>query len=289
MKNVDIYSYDTLSAYLSDALQKCFGQRATQAQIAKKLGYKSHRIIGMVLSGERPPSSDLLKQLAGVFGLTPNENSYLGLLLDLAKRQRRGLPAADILQKMHELRPKDHNSTQIDTDQFSYISDWYFLVLKRMVAMADFVEEPAVIRERLRQKVTTPQIRMAFETLQRLGFLQRDPQTKKLSPKVENLVTTRNVPSAAIRQHHRQMLNRATEALSEDSVEFREFHAMPLQFDRSRMREAKEFLDKMVDEFDAKFSSSSADAKDIAQLNVQFFLHTAIDGGSNDRPKKIST
>ncbi|KYG63655.1 hypothetical protein AZI86_12555 [Bdellovibrio bacteriovorus] len=78
-----------------------------------------------------------------------------------------------------------------------------------------------------------------------------------------------SMPSEAIRGYHRQMLTLAIKSLEAQTFENRDFRGLTLAIEKSRIGEAKKFLDKCVSEFERRFSAKEADA--IYQLHTSFF------------------
>lgn len=84
-----------------------------------------------------------------------------------------------------------------------------------------------------------------------------------------HLTTTVNVPSAAIKEHHRQILGKATESLYSTPVQKRDFSSLTFAFDPDRIEEVREqisqFLRKMSDLFEC------GKRNQIYTLSIQFF------------------
>ena len=68
------------------------------------------------------------------------------------------------------------------------------------------------------------------------------------------------------------MIQRALEALEEQSLAEREITSLTLCIDPSRITEAKEYLVLLRESFRKRFEVPSSDG--VFQLNLQFFEHT---------------
>ncbi len=86
------------------------------------------------------------------------------------------------------------------------------LVIKELAYTTDFQEDPQWISRRLRRKITPSQAKHALNTLERLGVLQRD-ENGVLKARPGFVESTHEIPSSAIRQHHKGMIRRADEAI----------------------------------------------------------------------------
>jgi uncharacterized protein (TIGR02147 family) len=238
---------------------------------AKRLGYRSAQTVSMVLSGERLPSRELLERLAGDLRLSAKERRYLELLVGLERAKRKGERLAPLLEEIERLNPRTAERVPVDAATFAFISEWYHLVIKQLVGTAHFQEDAGWIRQRLRRKVTTAEASAALATMRRLGMIALD-ESGRLQVTGQGLQTTQDVADGAIRQHLRQMLLRAVEALDEQEPAEREVTALTLRCDPKRLPEAKAAIRQFKDEFDRRFEDLGAG--DVYQLNIQFFRHT---------------
>lgn len=162
----------------------------------------------------------------------------------------------------------------IDLDAFNSIKEWHNLVLQMLVTTPGFKEDYTQISYQLKRKVTPAQVRKGIETLIKVGLIKRNSKTGELesaTPDSSN-ETTHDIPSEAIREHHKGMISRALEAVDEQTVDERHLNALTIKFNQEKKDEAKTFILNFVKEFNDKFFD--AHSNDIHQLNVQFFEHT---------------
>lgn len=162
----------------------------------------------------------------------------------------------------------------IDLDAFNSIKEWHNLVLQMLVTTPDFKEDYTQISYQLKRKVTPAQVRKGIETLIKVGLIKRDLRSGELvsnTPDSSN-ETTHDIPSEAIREHHKGMIARALEAVDEQTVDERHLNSLTMKFNRDKNAEAKAFILNFVKEFNDRFYDNNS--SDIHQLNVQFFEHT---------------
>lgn len=276
MERVSIFDFPDYRSYLrskvAEGMYSPSGIRQGNLdRLAEKLGYRSPSSLSMVLSGERPPSENLIQELSQHWRLPAAERDYLRLLVQFEKAQKKGKDVTALSQRMQRLNKKNASLHRLAAAEFEYIKDWHFLVIRELVYTADFQADPHWISRRLRRKITLSQARHALETLEQLGLLVRDDQGK-LRPTKGFVETNHDIPSLAIRQHHKGMLQRAAEALDEQAVDKRQFGALTLRVDPARIPEVKEALLKTLKDFHAEFAST--DANSVYQLSLQFFEHT---------------
>lgn len=244
------------------------GRKTTLQRLAKKLGYNSPSTLSMISSGERLPTEPLLDALFKEWKITDTDRDRIRLKIEIEQKQRKGKKISHLVAKYNRLTPYH----KIDLKNYNVIRDWYVLVIKLMASSPDFNEDPVEISQALRKKVTPAQAKKALQLLLDTGLLQRDPLTHKLIPTESNTETSHELASEAIRENHKGMIARALEAVEEQSIQQRHFNSLALQFNASKMTEAKKRILDFVSSFNDEFGSDSANQ--VYQLNVNFFEHT---------------
>jgi uncharacterized protein (TIGR02147 family) len=109
---------------------------------------------------------------------------------------------------MQKMPPAKVRKTQlVDHRTFDKIFHWYFLAIREMVRLDQFLEDPHWIVRQSRFPIARADVRPVIKSLLRLGFVERDAsgRLKVASP---NTDTLNDVPSEAIRRYHQQVLAR---------------------------------------------------------------------------------
>lgn len=249
-------------------------KRTTLHTLANKLGYNSPSSLSMIANGTRLPSQSLLEALMDEWNLPTSERERIRLKVEIEKRARKGKDSFKLLTKLNQLTPYH----QVDLKKYNLIRDWYVMVIKLLAGCPDFSEDPAVISQKLRKKISPSQAQKALELLLEAGMLVRDPETHKIRPAVEYTETSHDIPQEAIVEHHKGMIERALEALEEQKVSQRQINSMSLQFDSKDLPKAKQRILDFVKQFNEEFNSD--DSNEVYQLNVQFFEHS--NGGTKN-------
>lgn len=274
--SVSIFDHHELRGYLRAALDARRAKRGISMNaVSRQLGLRSRASLSLILNGARLPSRDTLKEIADYLELGVEEREYLFLLLELAQTLRKKARAEDAGQLQRQLREFDsspHDQQTMDESAFSLIADWYHLPFKELIATRGFRWNlPQAVR-RMRGKVTEEELFRSMKIMLRLGILERDAKTGRVRRAVNSITTTLDVPSPAIRKHHKQMMLRAIEALEEVDPERREVSSITIGFDSARLSEAKQVLSRFRERFRRRFATSEGDS--VVQMNLQFFEHT---------------
>lgn len=239
---------------------------------AGHLGYKSHRSLGMLLEGKRLPSPEMVELMAKDFGLTELEKRYFELLVlqRSAKKKELATRAGEELIRLREVANK--SVRRLSSAELAQVFEWYVLVIRQLVGTRGFKEEPEWIQKRLRGKVSLEEIRTAIQNLLDIGGLKRNLNTGNLEKTETNIFARDDIPSDFVRKHHRQMLKRTDEAVSEQGVYERELISYIFSCKKSDLPKLKKVLRDFRATLDDQFESADGDS--VFQLNLHLFEHT---------------
>ncbi len=237
---------------------------------SKRLGYKSSSSLIMILKGQRSPSFEMLGALAEDLKMNAKEKVYFDLLIQLEKVIKKNKDPKKILEKLSKLNA-NQITTSLGLKEFSTISEWYFFTIKQLISTPSFIENEEWIYKRLRKKVTPSQIKNALSIMLEKKILKRGRRGELVVLK-EDLITSNDVPSSAIRRHHFGMINRALEAIEEQDVKDRQISSVTMKIKDEDLESAKKSIFDFVNEFNSKYTSNDAD--ELFQMNMQFFKHT---------------
>ncbi len=283
MDKANVFEFEDYRSFLrakvEEAIYSPSGmKRGNLERLALKLGYKSPSSLSMILKGERIPSDNLVNELMEYWDLAAAEKEYFRTLVQLEKARKKGKDCAPLIARLKRMN-KHGASFQFSEQEFQHIRAWHYMVIKELAYTPEFQEDPVWIAKKLRKKITPSEAKEALEVLERLCILKRDPDGK-LRPAVAFTETSHDVPSFAIRQHHKGMLQRATEAIDEQQPANRHFASLTLRIDPKKLPAIKEELIKFLKNFHFDHEDSNANA--VYQLSFQLFEHTRdLENGRN--------
>src|SRR5262249_22825715 len=142
-----------------------------------------------------------------------------------------------LLQKLNRVRAPHVKRpfNDLTVDQFKQISEWYHSAILELADVADFEFTPANIAGRL--GISKLDAEVALERLSRLELLHRDENGKW--KRIEgDLLFTSPVQNAALRSFYRQMMEKASEALEEQTPDERVSGYETLTFSKEALPEA---------------------------------------------------
>lgn len=212
-----------------------------------------------VLSNKSGLSEKSAQKVAKKIRLSPSETKLFIELVN--KKHARSSKARQSANDYLEGQSKKNN---ISLDGFKVISDWYYFAILSVMELEEFNGTSHWISQRLGLDldVTTS----ALETLLSLDYISEKDGEYHLMK--NNLTTTHDIKSYALRNYHKQNLQRSIESLDTVDVELRDITSMTMTFERSRMKEAKE----MLKDFRRMFCQKMEEGKkeEVYSLNIQF-------------------
>lgn len=206
--------------------------------------------LAQVLSGKRTLTDQMCLRLSGPLGLSPTK------LRTLMRREI-------------ELPPENFSNFQrIQEDAFRIISDWYYYAILELTRTDGFQADLNWISRTL--GITTAETHTAVERLKRMGYLkiETDGRWKDCLGSAHNLGN--EYTTAAYREHQKQLLKKATQALETVPYEERVQSSMVLVGSRARIAEAKKKILNFIEELD-DFMKSGDTRDEVYTISFSLF------------------
>ena len=237
-------------------------------EVSRGMGYRSKGSLSMFLCGHRVLTRRGLAALSEYFSWSDLQRWHADQLV----QKRLGTTRSTAAAKSEALSKKDlDRQLALNPKQFSLLSKWYQLPLFLLLAARSRFPGFPYLERKLRGKVTAAQIMNSMYALEKLGFMAREGSAIKT--KIEPFVAFSSpMPNRDVQDFHREMIQRAYEAVGEQSVHERDLRAVVFSMDPSRLPEAKQVIQDFVEKFDQHFSNQAA--TEVCQLNLQLFWHS---------------
>jgi len=273
-KVLSAYGYTDFRAYLRDfyAFRKDGQHGYSYRAFSKAAGFSSPNFLKLVIDGERNISPEATHKFIKALGLKGQMAEYFDTLV----RMNQARSDADkeyyfaVLQKLTpEAKRRDLN-----TESHKYLSHWLHPVLREMVTLTDFRDDPYWIARRLVGHAATGEIAQALQFLIKEGFVEK---TADGYHSRDNMVLSSDeVRNLAIRNYHRQMLDQAKETLEALAVEEREFGALTFVLPEEALAELKYKMKLFRRELHtwAMQVVGEKGGEIIVQVNSQMYPHT---------------
>lgn len=225
------------------------------------------------------PASKLSQVMRGICGLSRNSALRLSEKLGLDTQDQEYFVAlvesehsrSEIDRNLAQMRVRTLRATgydQISLEKFRIIAEWHFFALLEITEVCDFQSHPEWIASRL--GITPERAREAVALLLKHGLLTHAADGQALRQTHAYLATPTDTPSQSIRKHHAQILAKAAHALEEVDITERDFSALTMAVDVTRLAEAKDALLKFRREF-CEGQDKASKKNRVYCLAMQFF------------------
>ncbi|MGE0634258.1 MAG: TIGR02147 family protein [Pseudobdellovibrionaceae bacterium] len=267
---MQIYDYENSSEYLKNVLKQkqVKNPKFSLRSWASLLGIKNPSTLSRALNDKVPIRFAMAKKFAETIPLNQEEQRYFELLL-LVRDAKDETEKALFLTMLREAKAKNTNLDVMPLEVFAMISDWYHLAIWEMTSLQGFKNEPEWIAQTLNNKVSANTVREALERLIRLGFLAKDDTGKLSKLKNDTLFIRNEVPSAAVRNAHRQFISFAMDSIENQAAEERQLSASTISIRKSDYAKVKTTIEKMHRELLSYACESGGD--DLYQICTQAF------------------
>ena len=270
---LSIYQFGNPKDYLAQVLEekKRKNPQFSLRSWAKQMGFQSHNSLYQVIKGERSMPKSFLPKLQGSLKLNAKELRYLETLIDLNK-------AKDIkekemyLEKLRKISPlKKQSFTEIQNYQF--FRDPLKAAIAELALSKGFKANPAWIQRRLVMKVHQTDIQKAIDCLKSLDILI-EGENGELIRKDINIKSQDDVRNLALQEYHQKLCAIASEQVSQQDVNDREYRGYLFNIKKDKLSQAKERMRDFLEEFSRDFEAEPAQKSETYCLQANLFSLT---------------
>lgn len=203
------------------------------------------QILSSVLLNKKGISTEVATNISTRLNLNEQETNYFCDLVDLAHARSNSSKKIAALRLTRYKEELQFHALKEDT--FRVIVDWYHNAILEMTFIEGFKSDPGWIAKRL--NISNHEAKQACERLQRLGLIV--VKKGQFCKSEKNLTTTHDIPSESIQKFNRQILSKASDALTFQNIDERDFTTMTMAIDVKKIPEAKKriraFRHEMMD------------------------------------------
>lgn len=280
-----IFEYDNYRIYLKEIFEflKEKDKKFSLRFFARVAGFNSHNTLWNVIRNLNNLSEEAIEKVSKALKLSREEALYFKnlVLLNQAKTtEEKNLFSKEIL------RSKTYRKTHpLVESQLRYYTQWYYIVIREMVKLKTFKEDPQWITENISPAISPKQAQDALDELLKLNLLKRD-ESGKLVQTNEIVETPNEVTSNLVAQFHREFMKKASESIDFIPREDRDISSVTFQVSEQTSKMIKEKIQNFRREL-LEEASRDQDPEAIFQLNFQLFPVTQLrknrDGGGGQK------
>jgi len=264
-----IYAYDDYRKFLGDLYSyfKIQNKKFSLRYFSRTAGFKTHSFLKEVIEGRSNLSKDSINKFAKAFKLAAAETDFFENLVFLnqassAEEKKQYVEAILRSRAYRKIYPlKEH--------QLRYCTHWYYVVVREMVNLPTFREDPQWIAENTIPSITAKEALEAIEELLKLILLKRN-ENGRLVQSETILASADEVASTLVAQFHRQFMSKASESIDRIPRENRDISSVTFRVSRQTAKSIKEKIQKFRKEL-MEEASQDRQPEGIFQLNLQLF------------------
>jgi uncharacterized protein (TIGR02147 family) len=269
-----IYRFTDITEYLNFSLEKKRLQNAKFSLRAwsRQLGYTNPSLLSQLLKGERKLNLQAARLFSENLRLEGDAKKYFDLLV-LSQNGKTLGEKKIYFDLLESLRPQNEETPQpLSVEAFRIISDWYHTAILEMVELSDFKNDLEYISRRLGGEVPLSNIDKAISRLKKLELLEETPKGKLRRVKENSFWLENHIPIEAIRHFHKQMIEKAHDAIEGQKVDERYLQGSMISVRKQDLKKAQKIIQKAHAEI-LKLSCSG-DGEELYYFNSQFFRIT---------------
>lgn len=255
-----------------------YGRRRPMSisQFSKILGYKSDRLAGMVIKGQRVMSSQLGKKLANYLKLSSKEKYFLDLLIECDGLRHKNQNPSEIESLIHQLRPQEYKKRLLSEEELEIFSRWYTFTLFEVIRALNNKATLDQILNCLEGDPSRNEIESCLRQACQFKLLKKSGKTYSSMVPDEYFYSTNSIPSSWIRECHKNQLLRAQQALHEQSINERSFYSLNFMIRNGQFAEFEKQLADLIQEFSYKSAESNESDISVYQVNTQIYRQAKI-------------
>jgi uncharacterized protein (TIGR02147 family) len=269
-----IFEYDDYRRFLADYYDraKAKDRKFSFRFFSRIAGFKSSNFLYLVMKGKSNISPESCDALAKAMKLNREESLFFKNLV-LFNQAKTSAEKQAYSEEM--LRSRTYQKIYpLSEAQYKYFGTWYFTVVRGLVGIPEFQEDPEWIAARISPEITPAEARKALEELLKLGLIHREPGGR-LAQTNANITSASALVSSSLAHFHREMMARASEAIDRFPRENRDLSAMTVGISVETAKKIKELAEKFRGEIvDMVSKEQTPDV--LYQLNVYLFPVTAL-------------
>lgn len=263
---VMIYEYDNYRTFLKSLVseKQAKNPQFSMRRMAQNLGL-APSTFSEVLKGKKNLSHQMAMNIAFKLGLKNKEADYFCLLVN--RDAAHSPEVKERLQKKLENIHPERRTHNFDVDLFRLIADWQNLAilsslnLKTSNYKVDGIAKILGIDKILAQK--------SLDLLERLGLIEKQSDHSYIR-KTSNLMIEAKLSTESLHQYHRQMLQKASEALEGQAFHERIIRTENIVIDENQIEQASQYIEEFVENM-TKLSKQAKLKNRLYHLGTQFF------------------
>jgi len=277
----NIFEYENYRTFLKEvfAAFKSRNKKYSLRLFARIAGFQSHNTLWNVMEGRSNLSSRSISKISLALKLNKEEAVYFQNLV-LLNQSKSSVEKAQYLEEI--IRSRAYKKTHPLTEsQLRYYTRWYYVVIREMVNLPQFKEDPQWVAENTAPTISAGEAKEALTELVKLGLLKRN-EAGRLVQTNTIVATTNEVTSSLVTQFHREFMKRASESIDLINRANRDISSVTFRVSEQTAQRLKEKIQNFRKELTEE-ASRDAEPEAIYHLNLHLFPVTQFEKGGHKK------
>jgi uncharacterized protein (TIGR02147 family) len=264
----DIFLYSDYRQYLKDFYQarKQQDPKFSLRVFAAQAQFPSHGLLKYLMEGKRNLSKKTLLRLTPALGFNNEKAQYFENLVFF--NQAASLDEKAFFYERLVLGPGASKFKRLESSQLQLFRKWHSVVLREMLTLKNFRNQPQWIASQMLPKVDASEIEESMSMLLSTGLVRKVPNG--LKPADPDVTTHDEVKSFLVKSYHAQMIKLAAWAQDAIPGSDRDISSVCFAIKSSDIPALKKQLQLIRKEL-RNFAAPSGEGERIVQVNIQLF------------------
>lgn len=277
-----IFEYDDYRNYLRDFYNhsKSKNKNFSYRFFARIGGFKSGNVLKVTADGKVNLSLQSIEKFCKALKFNKEESHFFKhlVLFNQAKTsEERNIHSKELMRSRtyRKLYP-------LSELQYRYIEFWYFPVIRGLVGLPGFQDDPQWIANKVVPAITVAEAKGALEDLLAMGLVTRNEKGHLIQSN-PSVSTTNTFAASALAHYHREMMARASEAIDRFPRELRDLSALTVGVSPEALVLIKDLAERFrrdVIDITQKHLAQNA----LYQLNIHLFPLTEVETDEGEKP-----
>jgi uncharacterized protein (TIGR02147 family) len=272
----DIFSYSSYRLFLKDYYlsRKRDVPGFTYKIFGEMTGFSSASFHKLVIDGKKNLSGDSVQKICRGLRLNRTAAAFFNELVSFEQVMSIDEKAKH-LKRLDRFRKRNSPERLLPKD-YGFLQEWYHCVIRELVDLPDFTEDPAWISGKLSFPVPAEAVKKSLSFLAETGFLVRgsDGRLRKREKTIATGdVRDREMTATIARKHHLSMIGLAQHAIAFMSKEERSVANTTMSLSAKSYEIALKRIERLRMEL-LDLAAADASADRVYQLNINLFPMT---------------
>ena len=241
------------------------------AKFSSAMGLSESNVIWQVLSHRRDLSEASAEKISEALEFNFEKKKHF-LLLVKHNNSRKAAVRESCMNELIQLRTRFLND-ESQEQTLEYYEEWYNPVLREMIGLDSFKNDPDWINDRIFMKITPKRIEKAILLLQKLELIRFDSERKRLVPTEKQVFPDRKVKAMASIRYHQKACEIARESVTAVASHRRDLNVLTICASEKSILAMKDIIHEAGRKL-MEIESNETDREHLYQINLQIFSLT---------------